>query len=103
MELAVVIDSGEAFVKATYKLEGDGALVFSCFDVLSSLQLGIQTEHFPNLVAVAMKLGGASKARTQQLIQYGKSCICPGLQYYSSKFKGDLVESVAAFRVKNNI
>ena len=29
LELAAVIDAGEAFVKATYKLEGDGPLVFT--------------------------------------------------------------------------
>ena len=30
-------------------MEGDGALVFDCFDVLSSLAASIQTGHFPNL------------------------------------------------------
>ena len=39
LELAAVIDAGEPFVKATYKLEGDGTLVFSCFDVLASLEV----------------------------------------------------------------
>ena len=34
VELAVVIDVGEQFVKGTYQLEGDGPLVFSCFEVL---------------------------------------------------------------------
>ena len=33
IEMAVVIDAGEPFVKATYKLEGDGALVFHCFEI----------------------------------------------------------------------
>ena len=32
-ELEVVIDAGEPFVKATYKLEGDGALAFTCYKV----------------------------------------------------------------------
>ena len=66
--------------------------MFSCFDVLSSLELGIQTEHFPNLIAVVTKLGGgaagASTAWTQQLIQYiWEVMVCRGLQYYTSKFK----------------
>ena len=30
-ELAAIVDAGEAFVKATYSLEGDGPLVFHCF------------------------------------------------------------------------
>ena len=33
-------------MKATYTLEGDGALVFGCFDVLASLAVGIRTAHF---------------------------------------------------------
>ena len=34
MELAVVIDYGENFVKATYDLEGDGPLIFRIIDTL---------------------------------------------------------------------
>ena len=65
LELASIIDCGEAFVKATYNLEGDEALAFSCY-VLSSLELGIQSAHFPNLVAVAKKLStGANTAQIQ--------------------------------------
>ena len=32
LELATVVDCGEKFIKATYDLEGDGALVFKCSD-----------------------------------------------------------------------
>ena len=56
LELVAVIDAGDPFVRATYKLEGDGALVFDCFDVLSSLAASIQTSHFPNLTAVSAQL-----------------------------------------------
>ena len=31
VELAAVEDAGEAFVRATYTLEGDGPLAFKCF------------------------------------------------------------------------
>ena len=40
-------------MKATYTLEGDGALVFKCFDVLGSLAAGIRTAYFPNFTAVS--------------------------------------------------
>ena len=99
LELASIIDCGEAFVKATYNLEGDEALVFSCYDVLSSLELAIQSAHFPDLVAVAKKLSTrGNTAQPQQFIQYGKSCVSPGLEYYTTKFTEDLSESVAAFK-----
>ena len=34
LELAAIIDSGKPFVTATYDLEGDGPLVFSCIVLL---------------------------------------------------------------------
>ena len=60
LELAVVIDAREAFVEATYKLEGDGALVFTCFDVLASLAAKIRAAYFPNLSAVSNTLSGGN-------------------------------------------
>ena len=37
LELAGTIDVGEHFVKATYFLEGDGPLVFACYEKLSTV------------------------------------------------------------------
>ena len=98
LELATVIDAGEPFVKATYTLEGDGALVFGCFDVLASLAVGIRTAHFPNLTAVSTRLSAGNPARSQQFEQYGRLCVKPGLDYFLTKFNCDLSDSVAAFK-----
>ena len=97
LELASVIDCGERFVKATYELEGDGPLVLRCYEVISILQASIHTAHFPNLTAVAEKIGPSS--RVQQYIHYGKLCVTPGLDYFTTKFGNDLSESVNAFKV----
>jgi hypothetical protein len=43
IELAITIDAGEKFVKSTYRLEGDGALVFSAYDEISKLRAAIST------------------------------------------------------------
>ena len=48
VELAILMDVGEHFVKATYSLEGDGPLVFSCFEVLSAVNASIHAAHLPN-------------------------------------------------------
>ena len=53
LELAVVIDAGEAFVKATYKLEGDGPLALSAYEEIRKLYTVIAAPHFPNTKAVA--------------------------------------------------
>ena len=41
VELAITVDAGEAFVKACYTLEGDGPLVLSCYEVLSTVKASI--------------------------------------------------------------
>ena len=56
VELAVVIDIGEHFVKATYSLEGDGPLVFSCFEILSSINAAIDNLYLPITEAVIKSL-----------------------------------------------
>ena len=96
--MAAVIDAGEPFVRATYKLEGDGALVFDCFDVLASLTAGIRTAYFPNLTAVSSRLSAGSPTKCQQFEQYGRCCVQPGLNYFLTKFTEDLSDSVAAFK-----
>ena len=98
LELAAVIDAGDPFVRATYTLEGDGALVFSCFDVLSSLAAGIRTGHFPNLSAISAKLSMGNLLLGQQFLAYGRSCVQPGLDYFLTRFTEDLSSSVAAFK-----
>ena len=52
-ELAITIDLGEHFAKATYFLEGD--LVSSCYEKLSALAQVCKAPHFPNVRAIAEK------------------------------------------------
>ena len=70
MELAAVIDVGTPFVKATYKLEGDRPLIFECYDVLTSLAMGITTAH-SNLNALCAKLSAGNLEIATQLREYG--------------------------------
>ena len=53
LELAVTIDVGEHFVKATYFLEGDGPSVFACYEKLSAVSQFCQAPHFPNVRTIA--------------------------------------------------
>ena len=43
LELAAVVNCGENFVKATYKLESDGPVVFKCYEIISTLTASIHT------------------------------------------------------------
>ena len=98
LELAVVIDAGEPFVKATYKLEGDSALAFTCYEIYSSLEATVQLQHYPNLCALANKLSGRSTALYNKFVQYGKARVQPGLLYFKSKFSNELSSSLDAFK-----
>ena len=98
IELAAVIDVGQGFVKATYNLEGDGPLALSCFEILTTLTATIQTGHYPNIEAIAQKLSAGSPVVSQQWVEYAKSCVKPGAQYFVDKFSQELSGSVAAFR-----
>ena len=72
LELAVVIDAGEPFVKATYSLEGDGALVFQCHEIYTCLLAAVELQHYPNLCAVAKKLSGSIHCLLDRFMNYGK-------------------------------
>ena len=56
IELAAVIDAIAPLVKATYNLEGDGALVWQCHDQISTVLNAITTSHHPNVTAIVARV-----------------------------------------------
>ena len=98
IELAVVIDCGEPFVKATYTLEGDGLLVLECFEVISTVQAAIHIANMPNVRAVAEKLASGVSSVQQQLVSYARSCVQPGITYFQNQLASSLKVSLAAFK-----
>jgi hypothetical protein len=77
MELAITIDAGEPFVKATYRLEGDGSLMYTAYNEISTLNATIVNEHYPSVVALANELSGGVPSLKNQLIAYAKACVKP--------------------------
>ena len=66
IELAAIIDVGEPLVKATYKIEGDGFLIFDCFEVVATLFSLFEIGHFPNIKAISTRLANGNAAAKQQ-------------------------------------
>ena len=97
IELAITVDAGEQFVKATYRLEGDGPLVFSAYEEIAALRVGISNEHYPNMNAVAAKLS-SNDSQKQHLLAYGKECVKPASDYFYRKFDEDLKVAVSIFK-----
>ena len=98
IELAVVVDAGKNFVKATYNLEGDGPLSLSCFQVIEELEASITTSHNPNLNAVVRKLCASIHHSETQLMAYAKKCIQPGFDYFRRQMSTNLQQAVAFFK-----
>lgn len=78
MELASVIDVGAYFVRATYELEGDGALVLTCYEHILKIRAAIQSGYYPNVQAIARQEFPGNTALQQQWCAYSFGCIQPG-------------------------
>ena len=98
MELAAVIDVGKNFVKATYNLEGDGALVLQCYEEITKIRAALHAGHYPNMSAIARRLAPGNLPLQQQWIQYGMSCVKGGFKYFQDKFGNDSAPPINAFK-----
>ena len=67
------------FTRATYYLEGDTPLIFSCYERLRSVAHAVAVEHYPNTTAVAREIAGGNAVTYNQLMTQAKACIQPGL------------------------
>ena len=98
MELAITVDVGEPFVKATYNLEGDGPLALSAYEHICFLDSFASTVHYPNAAAVAHKLSYGNALVYQQMYSYGVSCAKPAYDYFKTKFYSDLKIPLSGFK-----
>ena len=99
MELAAVIDLGEQFVKTTYNLEGDGALMVNCYEEIVKLRALLNSAYYPNIRAVAESLVPGNPLAQQQWTAYALSCVKPGLDYFREKFGDDTKPPLSQFKV----
>ena len=57
----------------------------------------MQVHHRPNTAAIAKKVANHQHSQ-QSSMQYAANCVQPGLDYFTSKFDGDLKPVVNAFK-----
>ena len=99
LELAITIDVGEHFVKATYFLGGDGPLVLSCYEKLHAVARACQAPHFPNVQAVAAAIADENPAQdVAALEQQAKACVQPAIAWFLRKFNVQLYNTVSVFK-----
>ena len=98
LELAALVDAGVHFVNATYYLEGDGPLIFTCYERLSAVTRVVAVGNYPNTTAVAREIAGGNAVLCNQLMAQAKACIQPGFQFYHQKFGVQFHGTVRAFK-----
>lgn len=98
VELAVAIDFGVNFVKATYNMESDGLVVFHCYEAVNTLTAAVDLSHYPNLSAIAGELSNGNTELQQQLEMYGKQCVQPSIKYYRERLEDSMKIPLKAFR-----
>ena len=90
-----MVDAMEPFVKATYILEGDGALALTTYEHINALYQSIALQHYRNVSAVAKKLSNGISVHEQQLIGYAKECVnLPIYEYFQQKFNNQFSKSI---------
>ena len=98
LELAALIDGGSHFVTTTYYLEGDGPLLFSCYERLASVSHSVAVDAYPNLEGVASRQANGNLALCNKLVTKTKQCISPGLRFFQRKFSEEFHDLVRAFK-----
>ena len=98
LELAALIDGNSHFVTATYYLERDGPLIFSCYERLASVSHSVAVDAYPNLEGVASQQANGNLALCNQLVTRTKQCISPGLRFFQRKFSQEFHDLVHAFK-----
>ena len=97
LELASVIDWGEVFVKATYNLEGDGPLAFTCYEEVQRVVAAIRVAHTPNTEAIIRTISTQTSVQ-QRLRIYAKNCVQKALEYFQHQIESSLQVPMSAFK-----
>ena len=98
IELAAIVDWGEPFVKATYRLEGDGALAFECFEVIDTIRASIQSGTTPNVQAVADRLSGGVPSQKQLVLDHVHKYVKPAIDYFNLQLSSTLNRTLSGFK-----
>lgn len=84
VELAIRIDVGEPLVKATYSLESDGVLALKCYDIINTVKLALEVQHWPNTEAVIRSFTAGSQSTWRA---YAGQCMQPVADDFKLKLR----------------
>lgn len=100
VELAVTVDAGMPFVRATYmyNLEGDGPLALSSYYTIRALNVSARQAHYPNLDAIAAQIAGGNAQEKSELLHHAKKCVEPGITYYFHQISTNMKTPLEGFK-----
>jgi len=103
LELAAIVDMGVHFVKATYRLEGDGLLILVCYEEILKIRAAIQSAWYPNIQAVAKNAFPSNPSLQSQWAAYAISCVQPGIDYFRKRLGDDQSNPMKAFKAARSL
>ena len=83
-------------MKVTYFLEGDGPLIFSCYEKLSAVNQACQAPHYPK-VQLRLQLQDPSQ-NVAALERRAKACVELAITWFQRKFNVDLYDLLMPFK-----
>ena len=79
-------------------MEGDGPLVFACYEKLSAVSQLCQAPCFLNVRAIATTISEDPCQNVTALERSAKACVEPAITWFLRKFNVDLYDVVVAFK-----
>ena len=86
-------------MKATYFLEGDGPLVFACYEKVSAVSRFCQAPHFSNVREMATAIAEDDQSQNVAALERGaKICVEPAITCFIRRLNVDLYDVLVAFK-----
>ena len=99
LELAAFVDGANHFVSATYYLDGDVSLVFSCYERLATVSNAVAVAAYPNVEGVARRQAVGNLPVTMSWWPKPKHVSILGYSFFQRKFSQEFYEKVRVFLV----
>ena len=94
LELAAFVDGGNHFVSETYYLEGDGPLVFSCYERLATVSNTVAVAAYLNVEGVARRQAVGNCLFTISCWPKPKHVSIRGCSFFQREFIQEFYENV---------
>ena len=80
-------------------MEGDGPLIFACYEKVSAVSQFCQSPHFPNVRAIATAIAEEDPSQNVAALERrAKACVEPAITWFLRKLNVNLYDVLVAFK-----